>query len=226
MVEAIITLRGHFEKRDLNISLKTVVLAALIPAVALGMSLKTGEPVALIAAGAMSAAPASATGILFSGFSSGTGALDNSFSGVFDGVWNGSAYVLDADISGIQTQGTNSGTQTQGANSRPITALSPYADADNPLFGPNSDLMPDFGGVSGSTGGGDFNWFPNGGDFELGATTDTVGYPQNGLSLLGSSYATVAGVPEPATWAMFLVGFSAIGWTLRGSRRKGAITTA
>ena len=32
------------------------------------------------------------------------------------------------------------------------------------------------------------------------------------------------GVPEPATWAMFLVGFGAIGWTLRANHRKGAIT--
>lgn len=30
-------------------------------------------------------------------------------------------------------------------------------------------------------------------------------------------------VPEPATWAMFLVGFGAIGWTLRKSRSKGAV---
>jgi hypothetical protein len=33
-----------------------------------------------------------------------------------------------------------------------------------------------------------------------------------------------AGVPEPATWAMFLLGFGAIGWTLRGNRRKAAVT--
>jgi hypothetical protein len=34
---------------------------------------------------------------------------------------------------------------------------------------------------------------------------------------------TAVGVPEPATWAMMLLGFGAMGWTLRGSRRKGAI---
>lgn len=35
-------------------------------------------------------------------------------------------------------------------------------------------------------------------------------------------------VPEPATWAMFLVGFGALGFTMRASRRKqtGALVTA
>jgi hypothetical protein len=31
-------------------------------------------------------------------------------------------------------------------------------------------------------------------------------------------------VPEPATWAMFLLGFGAIGWTLRAARAKAAVT--
>jgi hypothetical protein len=33
-----------------------------------------------------------------------------------------------------------------------------------------------------------------------------------------------AAVPEPATWAMFLLGFGAIGWTLRGRRNASAVT--
>jgi PEP-CTERM motif len=37
---------------------------------------------------------------------------------------------------------------------------------------------------------------------------------------------SVAGVPEPATWAMLLAGFGAIGFMLRSSRRKGAAATA
>ncbi len=32
------------------------------------------------------------------------------------------------------------------------------------------------------------------------------------------------GVPEPATWAMFLMGFGAIGWTMRSRRRVVAAT--
>jgi PEP-CTERM motif len=34
------------------------------------------------------------------------------------------------------------------------------------------------------------------------------------------------GVPEPATWAMFLVGFGGIGLMMRNARRKGAVATA
>jgi len=33
-------------------------------------------------------------------------------------------------------------------------------------------------------------------------------------------------VPEPATWAMMLIGFGGIGLMMRGSRRKGAVGTA
>jgi hypothetical protein len=32
-------------------------------------------------------------------------------------------------------------------------------------------------------------------------------------------------VPEPATWAMFLIGFGGIGFMMRSSRRKGAVAT-
>lgn len=33
-------------------------------------------------------------------------------------------------------------------------------------------------------------------------------------------------VPEPATWAMFLVGFGMLGFAMRGSRRKDAVVAA
>jgi hypothetical protein len=44
----------------------------------------------------------------------------------------------------------------------------------------------------------------------------------------GSSSGTidVSAVPEPATWAMFLVGFGAMGFMMRGSRRKQAAVLA
>ena len=39
------------------------------------------------------------------------------------------------------------------------------------------------------------------------------------------AYQMQAAVPEPATWAMFLIGFGGIGLTLRNARRKGAAAT-
>ena len=38
-------------------------------------------------------------------------------------------------------------------------------------------------------------------------------------------YAAAA-VPEPATWAMFIIGFGSVGFMMRGSRRKRAATSA
>jgi hypothetical protein len=35
---------------------------------------------------------------------------------------------------------------------------------------------------------------------------------------------SVTAVPEPATWAMFLPSFGAIGLTLRGRRKASAVT--
>ena len=53
----------------------------------------------------------------------------------------------------------------------------------------------------------------------------------NGLGKGWSSFLALGGVlgggvPEPATWAMMLVGFGAIGATLRGSRRRAAMVKA
>jgi hypothetical protein len=36
--------------------------------------------------------------------------------------------------------------------------------------------------------------------------------------------SSLSGVPEPATWSMFLLGFGAIGWTLRSRRNASAAT--
>ena len=41
----------------------------------------------------------------------------------------------------------------------------------------------------------------------------------------GGLFGAITAVPEPATWAMFLVGFGGIGFMLRNARRKGAAVT-
>jgi hypothetical protein len=40
--------------------------------------------------------------------------------------------------------------------------------------------------------------------------------------MIGGTF-DISAVPEPATWALFLLGFGAIGWTLRGARRQAAV---
>lgn len=53
-------------------------------------------------------------------------------------------------------------------------------------------------------------------------TVDTGGsYGQNGIALVNFSIGGIAAVPEPGTWAMMLLGFGAIGVSLR--RRKPAL---
>jgi hypothetical protein len=63
--------------------------------------------------------------------------------------------------------------------------------------------------------------------------SDPIGYTFADGTHLGSAFlatggtlGTVDGVPEPATWAMFLLGFGAIGWTMRNRRAQSAMTTA
>jgi hypothetical protein len=46
--------------------------------------------------------------------------------------------------------------------------------------------------------------------------TDTL---QNGGSFAGTVTILTAAVPEPATWAMMLLGFGAIGLSMRKRRR-------
>jgi hypothetical protein len=58
---------------------------------------------------------------------------------------------------------------------------------------------------------------------------ETTGYTTQGndsIWLVATADSTItSGVPEPATWAMFLLGFGGIGFMLRNSRRKGAAVT-
>lgn len=42
----------------------------------------------------------------------------------------------------------------------------------------------------------------------------------SGVRFQNMSYNSVGGVPEPATWAMMLIGFGAIGLSIRAPRRK------
>ena len=49
-------------------------------------------------------------------------------------------------------------------------------------------------------------------------------YAPDNTGSIGFIGVDVTAVPEPATWAMFLLGFGAIGWTLRANRKAVAVT--
>ena len=49
---------------------------------------------------------------------------------------------------------------------------------------------------------------------------------QGAIRYISDGYASAGGVPEPATWAMLLIGLGGVGGALRMARRKGAFATA
>jgi len=74
------------------------------------------------------------------------------------------------------------------------------------------------------------SWTASSSDFVAGTNTlqleiTDTDYSLEGGRLEGILTIPTAGIPEPATWAMMLVGFGALGATMR-SRRKQALATA
>jgi hypothetical protein len=55
--------------------------------------------------------------------------------------------------------------------------------------------------------------------FTFPTSTSAGGYGQNGIALVNFSIAQNAAVPEPATWAMMLIGFGGIGFSVRRRKR-------
>jgi hypothetical protein len=107
-----------------------------------------------------------------------------------------------------------------------IDGLNGYAAADNLLYVPASQPSGyvDFGGISFSTTAGvDFNLGGGGTGSPSAVLNDSVndpgGYP---VPTFGSNNITlsITAVPEPASWAMVLLGIGGIGAGLRIARRK------
>ena len=63
-------------------------------------------------------------------------------------------------------------------------------------------------------------------DFDSNAYDDTPGAYQITLTGVTFGPAAVAGVPEPATWAMMVMGFGAIGAGLRGRKTRSVVAIA
>jgi hypothetical protein len=132
-------------------------------------------------------------------------------------VGNGSAFV-DALVT---TNGSGHAIGISGLvnASNSITGLSSYAGADNNLY--ITGAWVTFGGLSFSTTSlGDFNFYNSGSGYYglLSSDRDINGYPDGVVAT-----AHVAPVPEPATWAMMLVGFGVVGAAMRRTRRKQSL---
>jgi hypothetical protein len=74
------------------------------------------------------------------------------------------------------------------------------------------------GSVTGGVGWQAFNGvFTGTGSPNIFALSETFGGNNGGVFLDNIS---ISAVPEPSTWAMLLLGFGAIGWTMRSNRRR------
>ena len=88
-----------------------------------------------------------------------------------------------------------------------------------------------------------FSFNPGGNDFMLSAlapitfsggtvtsltltTSTSVGYAYHQMDGASFTLAAVGNVPEPATWAMMIGGFGAVGGTMRYRRRKTSVSFA
>jgi len=141
---------------------------------------------------------------------------------------SGSGVITTADASATSAVTSITGAvydSDVGVGGFDITGLSSYAGADNLLY-PTAAPYVDFGGVSFTTnGGGDYN-FGLGGSGPLGLILNSSvfnpgGYPVSAPGSVDISL-NVAAVPEPATWAMMLMGFAGLGAAVR-SRRGQAV---
>lgn len=121
------------------------------------------------------------------------------------------AGTITTDNSGLVTDITGS------ANGSAITGLSNYASADNMVY--STPAYVTFNGLSFSTA---FDTYNIGntlnGDYGIAAqSTNPGGYCCSAEPLT----VNVSAVPEPATWGMMLLGFGALGVSLRTrSQRK------
>lgn len=117
-----------------------------------------------------------------------------------------------------------SGTATDGTFTSAILGLSSFAAADNTLY--LTDPYVTFAGLSFSTAFADFNLFnyvPSATDYAL---IDSRLNPQGFADPSTVAQVEVSAVPEPATWAMMLLGFGAVGVSVRRSRKTNKLPQA
>jgi hypothetical protein len=96
-----------------------------------------------------------------------------------------------------------------------VTGLSSYAGSDNTLYA--TDPHVSYGGVSVATTNDIYNFADVSGLIVTKYSVNPGGGAQDLVPVTGS----ITAVPEPAAWAMMLVGFGGVGAAMR-SRRSGA----
>jgi len=148
--------------------------------------------------------------------------------GFFGGTLNGSGTLTTNDVSFINALNGYTAQTITGItgtfNGSAITGLAPGFSGANNLFYLTGPFFVDGNGLGFTTAAGiSANLF----------ITNDTSYRVNtqGAGLLtglvtASASQVVPSVPEPATWAMMLLGFGAIGFSVRRSRRRTPLMQA
>jgi hypothetical protein len=127
------------------------------------------------------------------------------------------------------------GTQHVGASSSAITGTSPYAFADQQFYDPPASPGQYFtvSGASYKTALlGDWNLYYYGGLFSISSNVDPVGYVSSGVPITfrvgtaGLTSETAGAIPEPASWALMILGFGGVGVGARAKRKQRQVALA
>ena len=141
----------------------------------------------------------------------------------YDALNSGSGSLTVTGGSGLVTG--ISGSVNDGGTLANITGLSGYAGADNTLY-TNAPFF-DFAGLSFSLDDGNiYNLFYSDGTYIALGQYDTNQKINSGGNVGGAvnpATINVSAVPEPATWGLMLLGFGAIGYSMR---RRGKMELA
>ncbi len=179
---------------------------------------RTGKLLAIAAAAAfaLQASAAGATTLIWSY----TGPGPNSGSGTIEGT-----LLTSGPYAGGYSVDSISGT----ANGQTITGVDTFDLPDNVVYPPSPpNVGVDTNGFSFDAGGVQYNLYEDFGNFDtppfacgavyclISSTSDTVALTDFTVSL------APAGVPEPASWAMLILGFGGIGAALRSRHRMVA----
>jgi len=137
----------------------------------------------------------------------------------FDFSYSGDGYTGGGSFVATYVKGTYYLDSISGAaNGETITTLADYAGANGQLHFPKQPDV-DQGGISFSTADDTFNLFTEKHHRSVEIIAESTD-PNAWASLAKPVCLTITAVPEPATWAMMLVGFGGLGASLRTARRR------
>ncbi len=128
-----------------------------------------------------------------------------------------SAQFTTAGVSGFREISVNTGSTALTAGQNYVVLLAAVTP------GSTSSVWGVLSGGSGIAGDGGFNFYNN--DYTLGSisTNDWDSFNNFGTLAWRGSFDGAGVVPEPASWALMIIGFGAVGTSMRRRRRSAVV---